>query len=65
MGAHMLAIKDMAGLCKPAAAHVLVKALKEEIESNSLSHARHERIFRASVLSAPSGVDVADWPSAS
>jgi pyruvate carboxylase len=26
MGAHMLAIKDMAGLCKPAAARVLVKA---------------------------------------
>ena len=31
MGAHILAIKDMAGLCKPAAASILVKALKEEI----------------------------------
>ncbi len=31
MGAHILAIKDMAGLCKPAAASVLVKALKEEV----------------------------------
>lgn len=31
MGAHILAIKDMAGLCKPEAARVLVKALKEEI----------------------------------
>lgn len=30
-GAHILAIKDMAGLCKPAAAKQLVKALKEEI----------------------------------
>ena len=31
MGAHFLAIKDMAGLCRPYAAHALVKALKEEI----------------------------------
>ena len=31
MGAHILAIKDMAGLLKPFAAYKLVKALKEEI----------------------------------
>ncbi len=31
MGAHILAIKDMAGLCRPYAAFQLVKALKEEI----------------------------------
>lgn len=31
MGAHILAIKDMAGLLKPFAAFKLVKALKEEI----------------------------------
>ncbi len=31
MGAHILAIKDMAGLLKPLAAYKLVKALKEEI----------------------------------
>ena len=31
MGAHILAIKDMAGLCKPYAAEKLVKALREEI----------------------------------
>ena len=31
MGAHILAIKDMAGLCKPYAARELVKALKQEI----------------------------------
>jgi pyruvate carboxylase len=30
-GAHMLAIKDMAGLCKPFAAGKLVKALRDEI----------------------------------
>jgi pyruvate carboxylase len=31
MGAHILAIKDMAGLLKPFAAYKLVKALKEEV----------------------------------
>ncbi len=31
MGAHILAIKDMAGLLKPFAARKLVKALKEEV----------------------------------
>ncbi|SEU11504.1 pyruvate carboxylase, partial [Paracoccus homiensis] len=30
-GAHVLGLKDMAGLLKPAAARVLVKALKEEV----------------------------------
>ncbi|MCO6459158.1 MAG: pyruvate carboxylase [Pirellulaceae bacterium] len=31
MGAHILAIKDMAGLCKPYAAELLVKTLKQEV----------------------------------
>ncbi|MDR1990492.1 MAG: pyruvate carboxylase [Acidobacteriaceae bacterium] len=31
MGTHILAIKDMAGLCKPYAAFALVKALREEV----------------------------------
>ena len=31
MGAHILAIKDMAGLCKPYAAERLVRTLKQEI----------------------------------
>ena len=31
MGAHILAIKDMAGLLKPFAAEKLIKALKSEI----------------------------------
>ena len=31
MGAHILAIKDMAGLCRPYAADKLVKALREEV----------------------------------
>jgi pyruvate carboxylase len=31
LGAHILAIKDMAGLCKPYAAELLVKTLRQEI----------------------------------
>ncbi|HWB10710.1 MAG TPA: pyruvate carboxylase [Pirellulales bacterium] len=31
MGAHILAIKDMAGLCKPYAAELLVRTLKQEV----------------------------------
>src|SRR5204862_1393789 len=31
LGAHILAIKDMAGLCKPYAARLLVKTLKQEV----------------------------------
>ncbi|WPZ19386.1 pyruvate carboxylase [Geobacillus subterraneus] len=31
-GAHILAIKDMAGLLKPQAAHVLISALKETVD---------------------------------
>ena len=30
-GCHILGVKDMAGLLKPAAARVLIKALKEEV----------------------------------
>ena len=30
-GAHIIAIKDMAGICRPRAAHALVKALREEV----------------------------------
>jgi len=30
-GAHIIGIKDMAGVCRPAAARILVKALKDEI----------------------------------
>ncbi|HUR47618.1 MAG TPA: pyruvate carboxylase subunit B, partial [Candidatus Saccharimonadales bacterium] len=31
MGAHILAIKDMAGVCRPYAARKLIKALKDEV----------------------------------
>jgi pyruvate carboxylase len=67
MGAHMLAIKDMAGLCKPAAASVLVKALKEEIGIPIHFHTHDTSgIAAASVLSAAeAGVDIVDLAIAS
>jgi pyruvate carboxylase len=67
MGAHFLAIKDMAGLCRPAAARILVKALKEEIGLPVHFHTHDTSgIAAASVLSAAeAGVDVADLAVAS
>jgi pyruvate carboxylase len=67
MGAHILAIKDMAGLCRPAAAHALVKALKEEIGIPIHFHTHDTSgIASASVLSAAdAGVDIADLAIAS
>src|SRR5688572_9029387 len=62
MGAHVLAIKDMAGLCRPAAAHKLVKALKEEVGLPIHFHTHDTSgIAAASVLrAADAGVDVVD-----
>jgi pyruvate carboxylase len=67
MGAHILAIKDMAGLCKPAAAQVLVKALKAEIGIPIHFHTHDTSgISAASVLAAAeAGVDIADLAIAS
>ncbi len=67
MGAHILAIKDMAGLCKPAAAQVLVKALKSEIGIPIHFHTHDTSgIAAASVLAAAeAGVDIADLAIAS
>jgi pyruvate carboxylase len=62
MGAHMLAVKDMAGLCKPYAAGALVKALKEEIDLPIHFHTHDTSgVNAASVLqAADAGVDIAD-----
>ena len=62
MGAHILAIKDMAGLLKPAAAAVLVKALKENVSLPIHFHTHDTSgVAAASVLSAAeAGLDVAD-----
>jgi pyruvate carboxylase len=67
MGAHMLAIKDMAGLCKPYAAFALVKALREEIDvpihfhTHDTSGASIASVLRAS----DAGIDIADASMAS
>jgi len=62
MGAHILAIKDMAGLCKPYAAKALVKALKEETGIPVHFHTHDTSgVASASVLqAAEAGVDIAD-----
>jgi pyruvate carboxylase len=62
LGAHFLAIKDMAGLCKPYAAFQLVRALREEIDIPIHFHTHDTSgLNAASVLkAADAGVDVAD-----
>jgi len=67
MGAHFLCIKDMAGLCRPFAAHALVKALKEEIGLPIHFHTHDTSgVNAASVLQASeAGVDVVDLAIAS
>ncbi len=61
-GAHILGLKDMAGLLKPAAARVLVKALKEEVGLPIHFHTHDTSgISAATVLAAvDSGVDAID-----
>jgi len=67
MGAHMIAIKDMAGLCRPYAAHALVKALKEEIGLPVHFHTHDTSGINASSIlqASDAGVDVVDLAIAS
>ncbi|PQO42373.1 pyruvate carboxylase [Blastopirellula marina] len=62
MGAHFLAIKDMAGLCKPTAARKLIKTLREEIGLPIHFHTHDTAgIQAASILEgAEVGLDIAD-----
>ena len=62
LGTHFLAIKDMAGLCKPYAAFELVKTLRQEVGIPIHFHTHDTSgINAASVLkAAEAGVDVAD-----
>ncbi len=62
MGAHVLGIKDMAGLCQPRAAATLVKALKEEVGLPIHFHTHDTSgIAAASVLAAiDAGADAVD-----
>jgi len=61
-GAHVLGLKDMAGLLKPAAARVLIKALKDEIGLPIHFHTHDTAgIACATILSAAeAGVDAVD-----
>ncbi len=67
MGAHVLAIKDMAGLVRPYAAEKLVKALRQEIGIPIHFHTHDTSgINAASLLKASdAGVDVVDGAIAS
>jgi pyruvate carboxylase len=62
MGAHIIGIKDMGGLCQPRAAYDLVKALKEEIGLPVHFHTHDTSgIAAASVLAAvAAGADAVD-----
>ncbi|WP_306537131.1 pyruvate carboxylase [Geobacter sp.] len=62
MGAHILAIKDMAGLLKPFAAYKLVKALKENIGIPVHLHT-HDTSSNGSatlLMACQAGVDIVD-----
>ena len=61
-GAHILGVKDMAGVLKPAAARVLFKALREEVGLPIHFHTHDTSgIAAATVLAAvESGVDAVD-----
>jgi pyruvate carboxylase len=67
MGAHMLAIKDMAGLCRPFAAKKLVKALKDEVGIPIHFHTHDSAGVQAAAIleAASAGVDVVDLAIAS
>lgn len=67
MGAHILAIKDMAGLCKPYAAELLVKTLKQEvgIPVHFHTHDTAGTQVGAIVKAAEAKVDIVDAAMAS
>jgi pyruvate carboxylase len=62
LGAHVIGIKDMAGLCQPRAAATLVRALKEEVGLPIHFHTHDTSgIAAASVLAAiDAGADAVD-----
>ncbi len=62
MGAHILAIKDMAGLLKPYAATKLIKALKEEVSIpiHLHTHDTSGNGVATLLMAAEAGVDIVD-----
>ena len=67
MGAHLLCIKDMAGLCRPLAAKKLVKALKEDLGLPIHFHTHDTSGINASsiLMAAEAGADISDAAIAS
>ncbi|MEE9276937.1 MAG: pyruvate carboxylase, partial [Dehalococcoidia bacterium] len=67
MGAHILGIKDMAGLCKPYAGFALVEALKGEVGLPIHFHTHDVSGVNANTLlkAAEAGVDIVDGAIAS
>lgn len=61
-GAHLLAIKDMAGLCKPDAARLLVRTLKQEIGVPIHFHTHDTAGIQAAsiLMAAEEGLEIAD-----
>ncbi|HMO51205.1 MAG TPA: pyruvate carboxylase [Kiritimatiellia bacterium] len=66
-GAHILGIKDMAGLCKPYAAAKLIKALREEIGIPIHFHTHDTAGIQAAsiVKAAEAGASIVDGAAAS
>src|SRR5207302_8955001 len=62
LGANLLAIKDMAGLCKPYAAQLLIRTLKREvgIPIHFHTHDSAGSQIAALLLAAEEGVDIVD-----
>ena len=62
MGSHILAVKDMAGLCRPFAARALIKALRGEVGMPVHFHTHDTSGVNAAsvLLAAESGADVVD-----
>lgn len=62
MGAHILAIKDMAGLCKPHAAAVLIRELKQEVGIPIHFHTHDTSAMQAGAVlfASHAGLDIAD-----
>lgn len=67
MGAHILAIKDMSGLCHPFAAEKLVKAIRNEVGIPVHFHTHDSSGIAAGsiIKAAEAGVDVVDLAVAS
>lgn len=62
MGAHILTIKDMSGLLKPAAAYELIKTLKEEVKIpiNLHTHDTSGNGVATILAASQAGVDIVD-----